>query len=242
MSKIIARVDSCFKKAVGFLKKYQNMALSGAMKLADFSVQEQACCAKRMVLHCLWKKAKDSNEDDYVTSLLELIDLLKKGTMLSTTEDSSGVEEVTVETKSTKVPRIQLSIKSAQLHHTAAVKEKRQYNKAFKHATVIHDRKQKKTDGMSAQTVANLIKNELGVQLSWWTIQQKVKDGNVVILPLRQGPKGNIPNHHYHNLCMAYKSFLTINQLNGALRVCRPQRVGPLVHKAIFGENYGGGD
>ncbi len=37
MPKIVARVDYCFKKAVGFLKKYQNMALPDAVKLADFS-------------------------------------------------------------------------------------------------------------------------------------------------------------------------------------------------------------
>jgi hypothetical protein len=122
------------------------------------------------------------------------------------------------------------------------VKEKRQYNHAFKSATVIYDHKQKKPDGMSTQTVINLIKNELGVQLSRQTIQQKVKDGNIGTLPLRQGPKGNFPNHDYPNLCMAYEMFLTINQLNGALRVCRPQQVGPLVHKVIFSENNGSGD
>jgi hypothetical protein len=104
------------------------MGLPNAMKLADFSVQEQACRAKCMVLHCLWKKAKGSNKDDSVTSLPELIDLSKGGTMSSVTEDSSGVEEVTVETKSTKVPRIRLSIKSAQLYCATAIKEKRQYN------------------------------------------------------------------------------------------------------------------
>jgi hypothetical protein len=63
-----------------------------------------------MVLHCLWKKAKGSNKDDYVTPLPELIDLLKEGTMSSVTKDSSGVDEVTVETKSTKVPHIRLTI------------------------------------------------------------------------------------------------------------------------------------
>jgi hypothetical protein len=48
MPKIIGQADCCFKKVVWFLKKYQNMALPNAMKLADFSVQEQACRAKRM--------------------------------------------------------------------------------------------------------------------------------------------------------------------------------------------------
>jgi hypothetical protein len=95
---------------------------------------------------------------------------------------------------------------------------------------------------MSAKTVFYLIKNESGVQLSWQTIQHKVKEGNTGTLPLQQGPKGNIPNHHYSNLCMAYKSFLTINQLNGTRCVCHPKRVGPLVHKVIYGANNGSGD
>jgi hypothetical protein len=94
MPNIVAQVDCCFKKAVGFLEKYQNMALPDGMKLADFSVQEQACRAKHMVLHCLWKKAKDSNNNVYVTPLPELVDLSKEGTILSVTKDSSGVKEV----------------------------------------------------------------------------------------------------------------------------------------------------
>jgi hypothetical protein len=45
MPKTVEQADCRFKKAVGFLKKYQNMALPNAMKLVDFSVQEQACHA-----------------------------------------------------------------------------------------------------------------------------------------------------------------------------------------------------
>jgi hypothetical protein len=53
MPKNVARADYCFDKALGFLLKYQNMAIPDAMKLADFSAQEQACCAKRMCLYRL---------------------------------------------------------------------------------------------------------------------------------------------------------------------------------------------
>jgi hypothetical protein len=168
------------------------------------------------------EKAKGSNKDDYVTPLPEVIDLSKEGIMSSVAKDSSGVKEVTVLSKLTKISRIHLPIKSAQLCCATAVKEMRQYNQAFKHAMVIYDRKQKKPDGISAKTVADLIKNESGVKLSCQIIQQKVKDGNIGTLPLRQGPKGNIPNHYYHNLCVAYKSCVTINQLNGALCMCIP--------------------
>ena len=121
MSKIIARVDSCFKKAVGFLKKYQNMALSNAMKLADFSAQEQACRAKRMCLHRLWKKATNgSKNDDYLTPLPRVVDLsTTEGTESSVTGDSGGVAEVEVvsnlTTVATKIPRIRLAIKAAQV-------------------------------------------------------------------------------------------------------------------------------
>jgi hypothetical protein len=48
MPKNVARADYCFDKALGFLLKYRNMAIPDAMKLADFSAQEQACRAKRM--------------------------------------------------------------------------------------------------------------------------------------------------------------------------------------------------
>jgi hypothetical protein len=135
MPKIIVRADCCFKKAVGFLKKYQNMALSDVMKLVVFSVQEQACCAKRMVLHCLWKKAKGSNKDVYVTPPPELFDLSKERTVLSATKDSSGVEEEGVVSKSTKVPYIRLSIKSAQLCCAKAVKKR---GNIIKHSSVQH--------------------------------------------------------------------------------------------------------
>jgi hypothetical protein len=126
MPNIVARVDCCFKKVVGFLKKYQNMALFDAMKLADFSVQEQACRAKRMVLHCLWKKVQGSNNNVYVTPPPELIGLLKEGTVSSVTKDNSSVEEVMVVSKLVKVPCIRLPIKSAQLCCARAVKKKRQ--------------------------------------------------------------------------------------------------------------------
>jgi hypothetical protein len=103
----------------------------------------------------------------------------------------------------------------------------------------LYARQWEKPDGMSAQEVVDLIKNETGVELSWRTIQQKVKDGNVGTSPLQRGAKGNIPERHYRNLCIAYESYVTINQLNGKLHACRPKRVGPLVHKVIYGANNG---
>ncbi len=117
MPKILAQANCCFKKAIEFLKKYQNMALPDAVKLADFSVQEQACRPKHMVLYHLWKKAEGSNDNVYVTPPPELVDLSKEGIVSSVTKDSSSVkEQVEVVSKLTKVPHICLPIKFAQLH------------------------------------------------------------------------------------------------------------------------------
>ncbi len=109
------------------------MALPDEMKLADFSIQEQACRAKRMVLYRLWKKATGSNNDVYVTPRPELVDLSKEGTISSVTKDSSGVEAVEVVSKLTEVPCIRLLIKSAQLRCTKAVKKR---GNIIKHSSV----------------------------------------------------------------------------------------------------------
>jgi hypothetical protein len=190
MPKHVARADCCLQKALGFLLKYRNMAYPDAMKLADFSAQEQACCAKRMCLHCLWKKAKSSKNDEFVTPPPQVIDLsiVETESSSSVTNDSGGVqEEVEVVSKwlMAKITCISLPIKAAWIRHAEAVKKKREMNQAFKCATILYARQQEKSDGMPAQSVVDLIKNETGVELSRRTIQQKVKDGNVGMSPLQ---------------------------------------------------------
>ncbi len=98
MPKNVARVDCCFQKALGFLLKYRNMGLPDAMKLTDFSAQEQAYRAKRMCLHRLWKKATNgSKNNDYLTPPPQVVDLsTTEGTESSVTDDSGGGEEVEV--------------------------------------------------------------------------------------------------------------------------------------------------
>ncbi len=40
---------------------------------------------------------------------------------------------------------------------------------------------------------------------------------------------------NFNNLCIAFEIFIRINQMNGNTRVLAPKRVGPLVHKVIYG-------
>jgi len=49
MPKHVAKGDPRFEVAAGFVRKYHGMPIKHAMKLADFSDEEQACRAMQMV-------------------------------------------------------------------------------------------------------------------------------------------------------------------------------------------------
>ena len=123
----------------------------------------------------------------------------------------------------------------------AAFEKKKEYNTAFKRATIVYVREKGKDDGMSARTVADLISNDCGINLCPRTIQKKVKDGAIGCSPLRRGPKGNIPELHYKNLFTAFESFVTIYQLNGDMQMCSAKKYGPLIiiFKVIYGDHEG---
>ncbi len=100
---------------------------------------------------------------------------MTEGTESSVTDDSGGVEGVEVASKSTtvatKIPRIHLAIKAAQVHHAKALQKKKELHQALKRATLLYARQREKPDRMSAQSVVNLIKSETGVEFSWCTTQ-----------------------------------------------------------------------
>jgi hypothetical protein len=56
MPKTNAKADPHVQKAMGFLKSFPNMAISLAMKLADFTPQEQACRNKQIWIRCQFDK------------------------------------------------------------------------------------------------------------------------------------------------------------------------------------------
>ena len=111
-----------------------------------------------------------------------------------------------------------------QMRCKTALEKKKEYNTAYKCVTVVYAQEKGKDDGMSARVVADLIRNDCGISLCPQTIQQKVKAGKIGCSPLRRGPKGNIPELHYKNLCAAYESFVTINRINGNMRMCSAKK------------------
>ena len=96
-----------------------------------------------------------------------------------------------------KVKIICSTATAMQMCHMAALVKKKQYNTAFKCATVVYAWEKEKDDGISARTVADPIRIYCGISLSPRTIQKKVNEGQIECSPLRCGPKGNIPELHY---------------------------------------------
>ena len=93
-----------------------------------------------------------------------VVNFLEKGTPSSVTDESAKVSEVSQEPPMPKIAHIRLPIKAAQVRCAEAVKKKREFNQAFKCTTILYDRERQKPDGMSTQTVINLIKNSTGVE------------------------------------------------------------------------------
>ena len=142
------------------------------MKLTDFSVQEQACHAKCMVLHHLWKKQKDVKNDSHTLppSVTVVVNLFGICTPLPAYESTIVAARVSQEPLMPNMPRICLPVKATQLCCAEAAKKKRELHTAFKCATIMYDREWQKPDGMSTQIVVNLTRNKTGVELSKQTI------------------------------------------------------------------------
>jgi hypothetical protein len=67
--------------------------------------------------------------------------------------------------------------------------------------------------------VTELIKNEFKVELCTRSVRKYMKKGCIGVLPQRRGPKGKIDKCHYKNLCLAFDSFVVLNQLNEDARI-----------------------
>ncbi len=150
-------------------------------------------------------------EDDFVTPPSQLISTVSR----QKTEETLSTVTMLTESIVTSPAEVEKKVKltretatAAKLHCIVRLKQMKEYNTAFKRATIMYAReKEKRETGMSARNVVDLIKNNCKVQLCPRTIQKKVKEGAIESSPLRRGPSGNIPEHHYRNLCVAFEKF-----------------------------------
>jgi hypothetical protein len=85
----------------------------------------------------------------------------------------------------------------------------------FKRATSWYAREKEKPDGLSSYVISKKVKVKFdGVGPSAQTLQRYANDDITGVLPLKPGIKSDIPKSLYKSLCIAFESYVCINQLN----------------------------
>jgi len=207
--------------AASILIRAPMLTVREAMLAAEFSVSEASMKSlQRKVTRSLPHKTKRGLKHALPTSSI----LTQKSTGGSSTisdisplTDISGKENVPPSPPQ-KEKKQRLTTKQAQDKRAHDLVAKTKAKKAHKEATILYDRERQKTNngGMSVRKVEEFIKKKhAGVGPSRATIHRYVVDyGLIGMSPRKHGPEGNIPAMMYTALCMAYGSFLRINQIN----------------------------
>ena len=214
MPKINPRMSSRVEKAFLHHKKHPTLTVLQLMKLADFSKREQEDHAIRMCIYRRIQKFALILKETNLPLPNTVMCIAENGTLSSATESCDTPPQ-------TKVKRVRMTAHGAQTVRQARNEKLSNYKIAFKHATTVYSREKEKKGGMSAQDVSDVIKNQFKESITARTIQQNVKNGQVGSSLVRRGPKGSIPEIHYKNFLMAFKSFIMINQLKGMARETR---------------------
>jgi hypothetical protein len=102
------------------------------MTLTDFSPHEHEDKAKYMMVICLLNKTDKTRNDVFTTPPALSITVSMPSKPISSVTTMSTKESVSA----TTIPRSTST--AVQLHCIAAAKKKREYNTAFKHATLIY--------------------------------------------------------------------------------------------------------
>jgi len=114
--------------------------------------------------------------------------------------------------------------KPRQIRRTASGMQKWRLNKfdaashakqAFKRATSWYSKELEKSNGLSSYQISKKVKIEFdGVGPSATTLRRYAKLGLVGESPMKPGVKSEIPKWAYNSLCVAFESYVRINQLN----------------------------
>ena len=160
------RADSRFQKAVEYQIKNPNLTVYDSMKLADFSLREREDKAKYMMVLRLLNKTK---KDDFVTPPAQLsittVSRSSSDLISSVTMSADGVGVGVTSAPAKKAKHVRSTATAKQMLRKAAFEKKNEYNTAFKRATIVYAREKGKDDGLSARAVADMIRNDCGIDL-----------------------------------------------------------------------------
>jgi hypothetical protein len=127
------RADARFQKAVEYQIKNPNLTVCDARKLADFSLREREEKLKYMMVLQLLNKTK---KDDFVTPPAQSITTVSRSISEPVTM-SSADSSLDTSAPTKKVKNVRSTATAMQMCRMAALENKKEYNTAFKRATIV---------------------------------------------------------------------------------------------------------
>ena len=97
---------------------------------------------------------------------------------------------------------------------------------------------------MSAHSVVTQVNKEFNMNLSRQSVARFVQEGKIGHPPQKPGPKVDIPEHHFRNICKAVESFVSIQNINGTNHEMSYKKLGAQLKNVMFRDqelphNYG---
>ena len=227
MSRRGGREDKRIVRAVTFKMRCQEASIPEAMRAAEFTLAESKDPAKQMAVHRACEKANPHQRNAPAQVSVAVPALRTPGTSVSPlTEPTREDNTSTLLTPSRDGDGVaHPKPKPRQTRLTATAMQKWRVNKfdasehkkrAFKRAMSWYGRElEKGSDGLSSYEISKKVKREFdGVGPAPRTIQRYSQKGIVGHSPLKPGVLSTVPKWAYNSLCVAFESYVRINQLN----------------------------
>jgi len=110
--------------------------------------------------------------------------------------------------------------------------------RALKRATTWYAKEKNKTGGLLSLQIEAKVKKEFdGVRLHAATIRRYVNVNIAGMSPLKIGVKGDVPACAFKSLCIAFKSFVRIQQINSRHGKITYKKLAARIN-ALLGHNY----
>ncbi len=219
-------IDKRITATVAYLKRCPDSKVPEAMRSCKFTDKESCNPAKQMAVRRAYAKALGGKRKSPRTSSIDKttaglsVSPMTEPTMPSESSGDpetlgGGCEEAVLFVPKPTPKQIRLTalgMQQLQINKFDATEDEK---RAFKRATSWYAREKEKPDCLSLYAISKKVKVEFdGVGPTARTLQRYADDGIARVLPLKPGVKSDIPKSLYKSLCVAFESYVHINQLN----------------------------
>ena len=218
-------IDKRIAATVAYLKRCPASKVPEAMRACKFTNKESCNPAKQMAVRRAFTKALGGKRKSPPTSSIDQSTVglsVSPLTEPTTPSGSSGNSETlgggcneAMLFPRPKAKQIRLTASGMQQWRINKFDATEHQKRAFKRATSWYAREKEKPDGLSSYAISKKVKVEFdGVGPSPRTLQRYANDGIGGTSPLKPGVQSDIPKSLYKSLCIAFESYIRINQLN----------------------------